>query len=127
MTAKVDNTNEEFRTRLLDFAVDILRMLSKIPYKKEYDVIRYQLSRSATSIGANYEESQSSTYKEFLQKVRIALRESNETKYWLNIIKKLSMVDNNLNDALLKEVTEITNILGAIASKADRNIRKLKS
>ena len=126
MTVKVDNTNEEFRTRLPDFAVDILRLLSKIPYKKEYDVIRYQLSRSATSIGANYEESQSSTYKEFLQKVRIALRESNETKYWLSIIKKLSMVDNNLNDALLKEVTEITNILGAIASKADRNIRKLK-
>ena len=120
---KNEKANEELKERLLDFAVNILNMLSKLPYKKEYEVIRFQLSRSATSIGANYEESQSSTYREFLQKVRIALRESNETKYWLNIIKKLKITETNYINLLIKEISEITNILGAIASKADKKIR----
>ena len=123
---KNDNANEEFRMRLLDFAVNILRMISKLPYKKEYEVIRFQLSRSATSIGANYEESQSCTYREFLQKIRIALREANETKYWLNIIKKLEIIETKNTDILINEVSEITNILGAIASKADKKIRATK-
>ena len=124
---KNDNANEKFRLRLLDFAVNILRMISKLPYKKEYDVIRFQLSRSATSIGANYEESQSCTYREFLQKIRIALREANETKYWLNIIKKLNMIETKNADTFINEVSEITNILGAIASKTDKKIRAMKN
>ena len=59
--------NKELRERLLEFSVSVLKFLHTIPYRKEYDVLRYQLSKSATSIGANYEESQTSTYKEFLQ------------------------------------------------------------
>ena len=75
--------------RLLNFSVKIFELLKLIPYKKEFDVFRYQLSKSSTSIGANFEEAQSTTYKEFAQKLRIALREANETKYWLRLIKEL--------------------------------------
>jgi len=38
--------------RLLSFAVNMIKFLQTIPYKKEFDVFRYQLSRSSTSIGA---------------------------------------------------------------------------
>ena len=48
-----DEFNEKLRERLLNFSVKIIRFLKSIPYKKEYDVLRYQLSKSATSIGAN--------------------------------------------------------------------------
>jgi len=115
--------NEELRARLLDFAVNILKMLSKLPYKKELDVIRFQLSKSSTSIGANYEESQSSTYKEFLQRIKIALREANETKYWLAIIERLNLVEKEKLLLLLREAKEITLILGSIASKVDKKIK----
>ncbi len=77
----ISEVNKNFRERLLTFSVDIILFLKTIPYRKEYDVLRYQLSKSATSIGANYEESQSATYKEFLQRIKIALREANETIY----------------------------------------------
>ncbi len=77
---KDDKRNIELRDRLLDFSVAVFKMLKEIPYRKEYDVLRYQLSKSATSIGANYEESQNTTYKDFIHKVKIALREANETK-----------------------------------------------
>ena len=45
--------NKEFRERLLNFSVNVIKFLKHIPYRKEYDVLRYQLSKSATSIGAN--------------------------------------------------------------------------
>jgi four helix bundle protein len=85
----------DLRERLLNFSVNVIRFLATLPYKKEYDVLRYQLSKSATSIGANYEESQSTTFKEFIQKLRIALREANESKYWLTIIERLNLGDKD--------------------------------
>ena len=48
-----DEFNEKLRERLLNFSVKIIQFLKSIPYQKEYDVLRYQLSKSATSIGAN--------------------------------------------------------------------------
>ena len=46
----------DLRNKLLQFSVSVIRFLLNLPNKREYDVFRYQLSKSATSIGANYEE-----------------------------------------------------------------------
>ena len=118
--------NKGFRERLLNFSVNVIKFLKSIPYRKEYDVLRYQLSKSATSIGANYEESQAATYKEFIQRIKIALREANETIYWLKIIEKLNISDNKININLLKEANEISLILGSIAAKASKKMIKEK-
>lgn len=112
--------------RFLSFAVDVIKFLYTIPSKKEHDVIKYQLSKSATSIGANYQEAQSSTYKEFIQRVRISLREANETKYLLKIIEKLDLGNLEKRRFLLIEIKEIASILGAIAVKADKKINSIK-
>ena len=112
--------NEKLRERLLNFSVKIIQFLKSIPYKKEYDVLRYQLSKSATSIGANYEESQASTYKEFINKNRIALREANESIYWLKIIQRLQIGNKENLENLISECKEISNIFGSIVSKSDR-------
>jgi len=70
-----------FKAVMEEYEINAQRIhnLATSPYKKEYNVLRYQLLRSATSIGANYEESQSTTFTEFIQKLRIALREANES------------------------------------------------
>ena len=86
----------------------------KLPHHRELDVIRYQLSKSSTSIGANFEEAQSTTMKEFVQKLRIALREANESKYWLKIVKELNIGDSEKLNLLLNEVHEISLMLGKI-------------
>jgi four helix bundle protein len=116
------DVNKDFRERLLSFSVDTILFLKTIPYRKEYDVLRYQLSKSATSIGANYEESQTSTYKEFLQRIKIALREANETIYWIKIIEKLNIADNKITIKLKNEAIEISLILGSIAAKTEKRI-----
>ncbi len=66
-------------SRLLAFAVSSIKFLQTLPHAKEYDVIRYQFSKSSTSVDANYKESQTCTYKEFISRIRIALREANES------------------------------------------------
>jgi len=118
-----DKRNKEFRERLLNFSVNILSFLNTLPYKKEYEVLRYQLSKSATSIGANYEESQNSTYKEFIHRVKIALREASETRYWLAIIDRMDISNKQQCAHLIDEAKQISLILGSIASKADKKER----
>ena len=76
--------------RLFRFAVDVLKMLGKLKGAKEMDVIKYQLSKYATSSGANYEESQAAVSKaDFTNKIGISLKEMRESNYWLRIVKKL--------------------------------------
>lgn len=63
--------------RTFHFGVDVLKLIRTLPKDSEYYIIRYQLGKSATSIGANYEESQPGSSKaDFKNKVRIALKEA---------------------------------------------------
>ena len=100
------------------FGVNCLKFLKTLPNSYEINVVKVQLSKSSTSIGANYEESQAgSSRADFRNKIRIALREARETNYWLRIIKELEVSDNDKLSGLLQESLEIKNILGAILNK----------
>jgi len=103
--------------RLLRFAVDVIRLLGRIEKRKEYDVIKYQLSKAATSVGANYEESQSTTRREFPAKIRISVREAIESRYWLRIIRALGLLQDGKVEELIQESEEITKILKTILRK----------
>lgn len=101
--------------RTFCFGVDSIKFLRNLPNHPEYRVIRYQVCKSATSIGANYEESQAGSSKaDFRNKIRISLREARETNYWLRVIKELGDINSEELDRLLQESVEIKNILGAI-------------
>ena len=116
----------DLRQRLLAFSVTVIQFLMNLPNKKEFEVFKYQLSRSATSIGANYEEAQSASLKEFVQKSRIALREANESKYWLTILKELHIGDQHILSNLIQEAQEIALIFGAIVSRTAKKLQKGK-
>jgi four helix bundle protein len=103
--------------RTFNFGVDVLKFIRKLPKDSEYNIIRYQLGKSATSVGANYEESQAGSSKaDFKNKVRISLREARESNYWLRIITALGEVDDVKLELLLQESKEIKNILAAIVN-----------
>lgn len=106
--------------RLFEFAVRVIEFLKTLPYSPENKTIRTQLSKSACSSGANYEESQSGSSKaDFVNKVRISLREMRESNYWLRIIKR-TVNEVNISDLeyLIKESTELKSILGSIVQKS---------
>ena len=106
--------------RLFEFAVRVILFLKTIPYSPENKTIRTQLSKSACSSGANYEESQAGSSKpDFTNKVRISLREMRESNYWLRVIQR-TVPESNLKELnyLVKESAELKSILGSILRKS---------
>ena len=115
----------ELIQRLFRFAVRTIKFLKTLPDVPEIKVIRYQLIKSSTSSGANYEEAQAGSSKaDFTNKVRISLREMRESNYWLRLIKEVvdKVYDANELDWLINESAELKKILGAIVQKS--SIRK---
>ena len=107
----------DLKNRIFCFSIDVLKMLGTIKAGKEYDVIKYQLSKSATSAGANYEESQAAVSKaDFINKVGISLKEIRESNYWLRIIKSLFPKTEKI-DYLSGESVELGKILASIILK----------
>ncbi len=70
----------------LDFADTILELVQKLKEQKE-SIICNQIGRAGTSVGANIHEAQYAHSKaEFIAKLQIALKEANETSYWLKLL-----------------------------------------
>ena len=106
--------------RLFEFAVRVIEFLNTLPYTPENKTIRTQLSKSACSSGANYEESQGGSSKaDFTNKVRLSLREMRESNFWLRIINRtVKDVDKTELDFLITESSELKKILGSIVQKS---------
>ncbi|MFN8209553.1 MAG: four helix bundle protein [Bacteroidales bacterium] len=113
--------DNDLKERLFHFATGVLKLLGEIKGGKEIDVVKYQLSKSATSAGANYEEAQGSVSKaEFISKVSISLKEMRESHYWLRIIKDLNKTVEK-TEKMLNESEELGKILASILIKARSN------
>ena len=110
----------ELAERLFEFAAQTIKYVRTLPTTTEYKVIRYQLIKSSTSAGANYEEAQAgSSRADFSHKTSIALREMREANYWLRMVKKVSIEqhENQTLTALISESAQLKNILGKIVAK----------
>jgi four helix bundle protein len=81
-------------------------------------VLRNQLSKSGTSIGANYREAnRSRSKKDFKNKIKISLGEASETDYWLEIIEMMNWKPSEEIKPLKKEAKELLAIFTSIANK----------
>lgn len=108
---------KELEKRTVKFAIQILRFSSKLSTTPEALVIRNQLSKSGTSIGANYREAnRSRSPRDFKNKISISLGEASETDYWLEIIEELQWEEGPVLTATRKEAKELLAIFTAIAS-----------
>jgi four helix bundle protein len=107
----------DIRERVFRFAQRVLEISEKLPQNRVCDVLRTQLVKSGTSIGANVEEADGTvTKRDFANKIVIARKEAKETKYWLRLIAG-KYIKTELLEEDIKEVQEIINILSAIINK----------
>lgn len=104
----------EFNRRLIKFSLETIKLCQEIRKDRNLWSIADQLIRSATSVGANVIEAKSSSSKlDYLRFFQIALKSANETKYWLVLIREtMNNLENQANQ-LLKEIDEISKIIGA--------------
>ncbi len=81
--------SKQLEKRTKSFAISIIKLSVQLPNTQEGNVIRNQITKSGTSIGANYREANRSRSKaDFANKIRISEAEASDTVYWLEIIKE---------------------------------------
>ena len=91
----------------MDFSVDIINLVKFLKSNHE-TIIANQIGRSGTSIGANIREAQYAHGKaDFIAKLQIALKEANETGYWLELLYKTNFITESEYKALDSACTSI--------------------
>ena len=111
------------KSKSFDFALKVVKIAQDIMKNKKEYVMSRQLLRSATSVGANVRESEYAQSKpDFISKMSIALKEANETDYWLDLVFHASLLDEINYKALKSDIDEIISILVAIV-KSSKNLR----
>ena len=114
--------NKEFgkqlEKRTKDFAIRIIKLSVELPNTSEGRVLKNQLTKSGTSIGANYREANRSRSKaDFKNKIKICESEASETVYWLEIIDSLKWVETSKIELITNEASEILAIFTSIGKK----------
>lgn len=95
-----------------DFAIRIVKLSQYLQNEKKEFILSKQVLRSGTAIGALIRESEYGQSKtDFVHKLSIALKEANETGYWLNILKDTGYIEEKLFTSLSDNCKELLRLL----------------
>jgi len=108
---------QELEQRTKRFAVSIIKLSTSLPKTPEALVLRNQITKSGTSVGANYREANRARSKaDFKNKIKICEAEASETQYWLQIITEVGFLPKERIAAEYKECSELLAIFTSIAN-----------
>lgn len=111
----IENKSFEFAVRIVNLRKFLVRE------KNEY-ILSKQLMRSRTSIGANVSEAQRAQSKaDFVSKMSIALKEANETNYWLKLLYRTDYIDEKQFGSMVGDLDEIISILVSICNTSKQD------
>ena len=107
-----NNIESPIHNKSMQFAVRVVHLCKHIRVEKhEYDLAS-QLLRSGTSIGANIRESKNAQSRnDFISKLNIALKESDETSYWLTLLHEAKIIDNTVYQSMHHDCVELIRML----------------
>ena len=115
-------TREEMYERTMQVSVRIVRMVKAMPRGIAEDVIAKQLTKSATSIGANYREAcHGKSTADFVSKLKISEGEADETLYWLQLLVNSGIMKQSKLQALIDEANELVAILTASTKTSNQH------
>ena len=110
------------------FALEIIKLYSFLNKEKNEYILAKQLLRSGTSIGANVRESKNAQSQlDFLNKINIALKEADETQYWLELLYESNYISEEQFRSLFNDSKIIVGTLVNIVKSVKENINKNKS
>ena len=127
MTEEEKLRRQQFRAKLeartVRFAADVHRLIQNV-YGDEFKNFRFQIGKSSTSIGANYHEAnRAESVTDFIHKIGIALKEAEETVFWLRYLIDVLPEPEGANEAF-NECTELVKILQTIKAKTQKRLGK---
>jgi four helix bundle protein len=104
-----------------EFAIMVVKYAELLDEKRKY-IIAKQLIRSGTSVGANIKEAQNAKSKaDFIHKLKVSLKEADETEYWLFLCENLENYPNP--EGLIEKLNGIIKMLNKIISTSKNNIQ----
>ena len=107
------------------FALRIIKLYKYLIAEKEEYVLSKQILRSGTSIGALVKEAEHAQSKaDFLNKMNVALKEANETEYWLMLLKDSKYIEEKSFDSIHEENVEIIKLLASIVKSLKESLKK---
>ena len=111
------------KEKSFSFALDVIYVYKKVIFEKKEFVMSKQFLRSGTSVGANVRESEYAQSKaDFIHKLSIALKEANETEYWLDLLHCSCYVGNDDFKNVKEKVTEQLKLLTSIINSSKKII-----
>ncbi len=117
MSAKTNQLSD----RLLDFAVEVIKITDALPNTVAGRHVGGQLIRAGTSCGSNYEEAcGAESRSDFSHKMSIVLKELKESRFWLRLISRTEMLTNNRTERVLDECQQLCAIVAKSILTAKR-------
>ena len=112
----------ELETRTKHFALSLIDFVDRMPGHRSGDIVGKQLIPSGTSIGANYREAnRAESRADFHHKLALAIKESAETEFWLELVHESKHLHTKGAEALLLESGELIAILTTIMKNSKRS------
>ena len=110
------------REKSFTFALRIVKLYQFLTEEKKEYVMSRQILKSGTSIGANIREGKNSQSKaDFVNKYSIALKEADETQYWIELLYAAEIMDQEAYNSLLIDINELIALLTASIKTAKGN------
>ena len=110
------------KTKSFNLAVRIVKLNQFLVKEKKEYVLSKQVLRSGTAIGALYRGAEHAESKaDFIHKLGIAQKETNETLYWLELLKETNYLDTNQFQSLHNDATELIKLLTTIIKSSKTN------
>jgi four helix bundle protein len=107
-----DKLTNDLSDRFLNFAADVMKLVSQLSKSYAGRHVSGQLFRSSTSAGANYEEACGAESRaDFVHKLQLVLKELKESRFWLLLIRKTDLFKAHNIDGLIQEVGELLKIV----------------
>ncbi len=116
---------DDLKKRTKQFALRILKLAAALPNTIEGKVVRGQLVRAGTSVGANYRAAcRGRSPAEFIAKTGVVEEESDESAFWLELIIEAALLRANRVRPLLEEANELTKIMARFRISASTRVRQ---
>lgn len=94
------------------FAIRIVKLTQYLQDEKKEFILSKQILRSGTAVGALISESEFAQSKpDFISKLHIALKEANETNYWIDLLKDTQYINEKMYNSIQPEIKELISIL----------------
>ena len=120
--------SEALKERTMMFAINVLRLIDKLPDTAGGRAIGFQLAKCAPSVGANYRAACNARSRaEFIARLGVVVEEAEESEYWLVIVHRMNLVDVPDVPELVQEATELRAIFSRSVGTARANSRSQRA